>query len=465
MRVLIVEDRESTRSALVELVSSMEGLECDEASSLEEARKALSCREYEMVLTDLKLPDGDGAVLIEEASPALVMIMTAYGSIENAVEAMRRGAFDYVTKPFGMDEIEMRLRRCMEAAGERIRNEGLSLENRDLRRRLLGSGRLVAASPAMKKIDSLIDRIAGVASSVLITGESGTGKEVVARELHERSRRSDRPFIRVNCAAIPAQLLESELFGHEKGAFTGATKPKRGRFELANEGTIFLDEIGDLPLELQSKLLRVLQEKEFERVGGERTIRVDTRIIAATNRDLQRLVREGSFREDLYYRLDVLRIHIPPLRERKEDIPPLVEHFLAKAAEELNKPSLKARPGVISACLAYEWPGNVRELANAVERAAVLAEDDKLRVEDLGIPVVEPAGSRAGRAGAGKADLEGLAAKLAEYERSLILAALKKHSWNRTKAAEELGMKRTSLLYRMEKLGISAPGRADEEQR
>jgi DNA-binding NtrC family response regulator len=411
----------------------------------------------DVVLTDLKMPDMSGIELLTALSEKgalapgaafpCVILMTAHGSIDSAVEAMRKGAFDYLTKPLEKDELLLVLRR----AGERSH---LVRENRMLHEQLRDRFRLdniVGAHGSMQDVFRVVHKVAASTSTVLIYGESGTGKELVAKALHHESDRRGRPFYAVNVGALPESILEAELFGHEKGAFTGAEARKIGLFEQATGSTLFLDEVGDLKPDLQVKLLRTLQEREILRVGGTERIKIDVRIVAATNLDVERAVREGRFREDLYYRLNVIAIVLPPLRERRTDIPLLVEHFLQKFAGSTRR---EVSPEALKLLMAYDWPGNVRELESVIERALLLGESDRIVPADL------PAGVRAGLGGSRRAllDLEipesGI--DLEELERSLILKALEKSEGNVTRAARLLGLSRRTLQYRLEKLHTPA---------
>src|SRR5512143_1086799 len=399
-KILVVDDEPGMRS-LLKKVLSKEGYFVTPFEKGEEALDALSSEDYDLAILDIEMPGLNGIELLKrikrkDAGLNVVMI-TAYGSLQSAVEAMRLGAYDYLTKPFQMDEIKLVVEKALE-------RERLITENRELHRELEEQYRftgIVGKSPRMEEVYELVSRVAGTNASVLIQGESGTGKELVARSIHYNSRRKGSPLVILNCAALAEGVLESELFGHEKGAFTGAIRRKAGRFELAHGGTLFLDEIGEIPIATQLKLLRVLQEHEFERVGGEKTIKVDVRIIAATNRDLMAAVREGRFREDLYYRLNVVTINMPPLRERREDVPALAGHFLAKFAQETGKHVEGIDHRAMEMLVHYDWPGNVRELENIMERAVVLEKGDtvtpaslplQLRLEGEGEQLVIPQG-------------------------------------------------------------------------
>jgi two-component system, NtrC family, response regulator AtoC len=381
-RILIADDEINIRRVL-EAILKRDGYEVITAANGLEALAGMS-RGVHTVITDLKMPGLDGMGLLRKLSTDYpdvpVVMITAHGSVENAVEAVKLGAFDYIEKPFDQEQIRQIVDKAMKTH---------ALARRDARPEEPGKGllrgrfRLVGESPAIRQVYGVIEKVADTPSTVLITGESGTGKELIARALHEYSSRHTGPFIKINCAAIPKTLMESELFGYEKGAFTGAVGAKPGRFELAHGGTLFLDEIGEIPVEMQVKLLRVLQESEFERVGGIKTIKVDVRLVTATNRDLQAELATGSFREDLFYRLNVVPIHLPPLRERREDIPLLVDHFIAKFNERLRKQITGIEPATVARLVNYNWPGNIRELENVIERTMLFCEGPKIKPADL----------------------------------------------------------------------------------
>ncbi len=426
-------------------------------ASGEEALERLAAAAFDLVLTDIKMPGMDGMDLLRrvkaDAPDTQVIVLTAFGTIEMAVEAMKAGAFEYVTKPFNRDELKLAVRKAL-----RVRN--LETENVRLRRevkRRYGFENIVGDSPQMQRVFRLVEKVADTDASVLITGESGTGKELVARALHYQSRRADRPFVAVNCAAIPRELLESELFGHRKGAFTGAIRDKKGKLEEAGQGTLFLDEIGDLPIELQAKILRALQEREITPVGGSEIVHVGARVVAATNRDLEAEIEAGRFREDLYYRLAVVPVRLPSLRERPGDIPLLVAHFLKRLGGD--DPPVRVDPAALDALSRYPWKGNVRELENTIERLLILRETDTIRLEDLPDKIRRPTEP---------ADADGFSftfppggVSLAEAERLLILEALERSGWNQTRAAQLLRVPRHILLYRMDKFGIPKRHRTD----
>ncbi len=401
---------------------------------------------FDLVLTDQRMSEMSGLDLLKQCRgvdpEVAVIIMTAYGSIETAVSAMQDGATDYLTKPLNLEELLLRIERVK-------RSHQLVRENTQLREALQERHRIegiIGESGQMQEVLDLVRRVAPSDATVLLRGESGTGKELIAKAIHYASDRRSGPLVKVNCAALPETLLESELFGHEKGAFTGAFAMRKGRFEIADGGTLFLDEIGDLPAHLQAKLLRVLQEKEFERVGSNRAITTDVRIITATHRDLEQLMREGSFREDLYYRLNVVTIILPPLRERRQDLPALIEHFLRKFAEKNGKPIQGFSRDARDALLRYDYPGNVRELENLVERAIVLTRDDVVSLGELPLTIKET------RTGAD--DQTNLSAVVEGMERRMIVEALDAAGGVQTKAADNLGISERALRYKLRKYGL-----------
>lgn len=437
-RVLVIEDEKIMRVTLTDALSSA-GYEVvaveDGGSGLREVADA----SFDVVVTDVRLPDTSGleilkAVKDRNGDDTCVIVMTAYGTIKDAVEAMKHGAFDYITKPFALDEFMIIIGRALEM--RRLREDNLRLR-KDLNR-CYSFPNIISESARMKKVFSLIGKVAASDATVLITGETGTGKELVATTIHYQSERRDKPLVKVNCAALPEGLIESELFGHEKGAFTGATRRKPGRFELADGGTIFLDEIGDLPTETQAKLLRVMQERSFERLGGESTITVNVRVIAATNKDLAKEVEAGRFREDLYYRFNVIPIHIPPLRERKEDLLPLITCFTRKFSGRLSR-EVRFSKDAIDVLIGYDYPGNVRELENIVERSATLCATGVIERSDLPPYVYE---SRSARMPS-LSDVTSLA------EKDHIVRVLAMTGGNRTRAAEMLGISRKTLWEKL----------------
>ncbi len=441
--ILIVEDEYNQRILLSEILSK-EGYTIFEAEDGKTAKEIFKNESIDIILLDFKLPDIDGLSLItyfKGINPETeVIVITAFGSIENAVNALKAGAYDYLTKPIDIDDLLIKIKKIEE-------KKDLIRENLVLKEALkerFKSEDFVYKSEKMQNIASLIVRVAKTDSTCLITGESGTGKEIVANMIQSLSLRKDGPFVKVNCSAIPEQLLESELFGYEKGAFTGAFQKKLGKFELAHKGTIFLDEIGDMPLLLQSKLLRVLQVKEIERLGGLNPISIDIRIIAATNKNLEEEVKKGNFREDLYYRINVVRIEIPPLRERKEDIMVLVDFFIKRFATRHRKEIRGITKEARDALLRYDYPGNIRELENIIERAIVLSRGDLLTVEDFfnHAYTFEPKKENS------------IKEVITSVERDMILEALLKNNWVQTKAANSLNMSERVLRYKMKKYGI-----------
>ncbi len=458
-KILVVDDEPGMRSLLSKVLSK-EGCFVTSCATGEDALECVAGDEFDLAVLDIEMPGMNGIELLKrlkEKAPTLNFVMiTAYGSLQSAVEAMRLGAYDYLTKPFEVEEIKLVVAKALE-------HERLVSENRALHEELEENYRftgIIGKSPKMEEVYDMVRQVASTNASVLIQGESGTGKELIARSIHYNSRRKDRPLVALNCAALAEGVLESELFGHEKGAFTGAVKRKTGRFELAHHGTLFLDEIGDIPVPTQIKLLRVLQEHEFERVGGEKTIKVDVRIIAATNRDLLSAVKEGRFREDLYYRLNVVTVNLPPLRERREDIPALAGHFLGRFSKETGRRIEGIEPFAMELLVRYDWPGNVRELENIIERAVVL--EKGTMVSPASLPL-----SLRGEADAvceltmpeGKAGLTDL---LEDLERQLIVKALKDNEGSQTAAATSLGLKRSTFRYKLEKYGLVSPEQADD---
>ncbi len=447
--ILIIEDEAKMRR-LLELNLGDDGFKTLSAGDAETGLKVLGSETVHLVLTDLKLPGISGLEFLQTAkqqNPALpIVVMTAFGSVETAVEAMKAGASDYVLKPFSLAEMRMVVHKELD-------NSRLREENRSLREALgqkYSHPNIVAISPKMQEVLATVERVAPTNSTVLLGGESGVGKDLIARAIHEKSRRASGPFIKINSTAIPENLLESELFGYEKGAFTGAATSKPGKFELADKGTLFLDEIGDVPPAIQVKLLRVLQEREFERLGGMRTIKVDVRLIAATNRDLRAALEDGTFREDLYYRLNVVPIDIPPLREHKEDIPGLADLFLARFARDSGRAETIAgiSPAAMQLLTGHYWPGNVRELQNVIERACALASGKQLAVGDIQLD------SPRNRTGASSDRFLPDGMTLDQWEDEMIREALKRAVGNKSQAARLLGLSRNALRYRLSKIGI-----------
>jgi len=447
--ILLIDDDESLRRVM-EFQLQDEGYRVLTATDGRSGMERFQAETVDLVLTDIRMPEMDGMELLtrlKAMQPDLpVIILTAHGTIDSAVEAMKLGASDYLTKPFSREQLKAAARKALEVAA--LRTENLRL--REVVAERFSFSSMIAGSRAMRGVTDMAARVAQSDTTVLLAGESGTGKELLAKAIHFHSARARRAFVTVNCAAIPEQLLESELFGHRRGAFTGAVADKQGKFELAAGGTIFLDEVGELPVLLQVKLLRVLQEREIDKVGDPRPIKVDVRVVAATNRDLDTMIVDGTFREDLYYRLAVVSIRIPALRERADDIPLLVDHFLDKHSTRLGPPRPSVEKAVYSTFNLYAWPGNIRELENVVERALVLDRDGVLDVDDL----PERLRAREQRAGNVRFELPDEGISLEHVERDLIVAALEKHDWNQTRAAAYLGITRSTLLYRMQKFQI-----------
>jgi DNA-binding NtrC family response regulator len=447
--VLLVDDEEKLVRNLGRALRD-EGHEVATATSAGEAQRLLASRPFDVLVVDNRMPERTGLELIRDVSASVpvgdrpqILLMTAHATVESAIEAMRLGAFDYLQKPFEVEELVVAVARAMEH--ERLRTEHQYLLSE--REEEFNHYGIVGKSRAVLDLMGVVEKVAASKSTVLITGETGTGKELAARAIHDRSGQREMPLIKVNCAAIPEALLESELFGHVRGAFTGATTNRKGRFALANGGTLFLDEIGTLAPYLQSKLLRVLQEREFEPLGSERTETVDLRVIAATNRDLRQMVSEGRFQEDLYYRLSVIPIHIPALRERRDDIPLLVEHFLGKHAARAGKPTLALAPGVTEGLSSYDWPGNVRELENTIERAVVLARGTEVTLADISMLGAAPTVST------GLPSLK-LHPNVEWVERESIRQALQRGLGIKKDAAEILGISQRALSYYLAKYHI-----------
>jgi two-component system response regulator AtoC len=438
-RILLAEDDEIMRETLFDRLLK-NGWQVDGANDGKEALKLAEQNYYNLVLSDIRMPGLDGTLLLDKIlriSPETdVIMMTAYGSVENAVECLKKGAADYILKPFDMDDLTIRIRRLLEMQDIKARFSSLEERCGEQRSPIIGS------SNSIREMLAIVDQVAAADTTVLITGESGTGKELVAAAIHFNSKRSKGPYIRINCAAIPESLMESELFGHEKGSFTGADARKIGKFEAANGGTILLDEIGEMPLPLQAKLLRVLQEREIERIGGNQTIKVNVRIICSTSKNLADESRQGHFREDLYYRLQVIPIVVPPLRERKEDIPELCRYFLDEFSKEKNEP-LQMTNQSIQVLMEYDYPGNVRELKNIVERISVLA--NETLIEPWHLPP-----DLAGRSvDKNEHSSLSLSAAVAATEKACILNALREADGKRTKAAELLGISRKNLWEKL----------------
>lgn len=445
--ILVVDDEESVRKLLTAVLKK-EGYTVETAEDGRQAVEKARLIKPALVIMDIRMPNLDGLsafkAIREENKEVLVILMTAFAAVETAVEAVKLGAYDYIIKPFNIDEVKLLIKRAMQV-------QTLTEEVKVLREELYSNYRLdklLTNSPKMQELYRIIGKVASTGATVLLSGESGTGKELIANTIHYNSLRSHGPLVKVNCGALPESLLESELFGHEKGAFTGAAARKLGRFELANKGTIFLDEIGEVSQSLQVKLLRVLQEREFERVGGTEPVKTDIRIIAATNRNLEEMVAKGTFREDLYYRLNVVSIHVPPLRERREDILLLADYFLHKYAQENNRTMSMFDQETCSLLADYNWPGNVRELANVVERAVIMSTGCVIFPEDLPqalsrqqIVAMEASSDYTGQS---------LKEIIKQVERNVIKQALAHNNGNKVKTAKDLGMSRRALLYKIE---------------
>lgn len=457
--VLLVEDKPELRAMLRKALEKA-GYTVDEAPDGTSAIDKIRNRRYLVVLTDLKLPGASGLDVLREARRAdsmiPVILITAYGSVEDAVTAMKDGAFDFIQKPVDLEHLKLLIARA--ARQQELLRENLLLREEYAER--YGFPRIVGEDPSMQAASQMVQRVAPTDSTVLLLGESGTGKELFARALHHLSRRHDCAFVALNCAAIPEGLVENELFGHERGAYTGAGARKIGKLELAHRGTIFLDEIGELPLAIQSKLLRVLEERRFERVGGTQSIDVDVRILVATNKNIQEAVAQKTFREDLYFRISSVPITVPPLRERGDDVILLAEHFLERFRREFRKPALEFTDASRARLRGYQWPGNVRELQNSVERAAILADENEISVEDLQLPLPRPA---AKEMPGGMLDdnflwngsLEEVAQRAVQHvERFKIEAALRETKWNKSRAAEQLGVSYKTLLHKIRALGL-----------
>ncbi|MCK9426635.1 MAG: sigma-54 dependent transcriptional regulator [Ignavibacteriaceae bacterium] len=446
--LLLIDDEQGQRDILSGYLKK-KGFTVYTAGSGEEGIRLAQCNPIDIIISDFKMPDKTGIEVLEAVkiiNPEISFVMvTAFGTVENAVKAMRLGAYDYLAKPIDLDELDLLLERIIE-------NKNLKSENQYLKQQLeerFKISSIISQSPRMEEAISLAARVAESKATVLITGENGTGKEVLAKAIHFISPRKNNAFIAVNIPALSENLMESELFGHERGAFTGADKMKKGRFELADKGTIFLDEIGDVPLPMQVKLLRVLQEQQIERVGSTETIPIDVRIIAATNQNLEKKIKEGTFREDLFYRLNIVAIKIPPLRERKEDILPLIEFFLTKYAEENNKESFSISKEAVDLLMKYAYPGNVRELENSIERAVVLARGNTLTQHDLPLSIKGFVAEQT------KELQEGTLIEIVEtLEKKLIVNALSKSNGNQTQAGKLLGLTERNLRYKLQKYGI-----------
>ena len=448
--ILIVDDEQSICQSLEGILED-EGFRTAFASSGEEALAVIQSEDPDLVLLDIWMPGIDGIETLKKIKQLrpqqLVIMMSGHGSIETAVKATRLGAYDFIEKPLSLEKVLLSIQNAMKVGQ-------LVAENRALKEKINRDYEMIGESPVIRKLKEQIKIAAPSSGWVLITGENGTGKELVARAIHSQSTRSQKPFVEVNCAAIPEELIESELFGHEKGAFTGATVARKGKFDQANGGTLFLDEIGDMSLKTQAKILRILQEHKFERVGGNRTIEVDVRVIAATNKDLEEEIKEGNFREDLYFRLNVLPFVVPPLRDRKDDIQRLTKHFLqyfcSKESREIKSISSEA----LEALIQYDWPGNVRELKNLIERLVIMTPSQVIRVADLP-QAINPSQKRPVPSAPLVADLPDSYREAKElFEKQFLLKKLQKHKWNISRTAEEIGLERSNLHRKIKAYGI-----------
>ena len=459
-KILIVDDDPAARYGLKR---ALDALSCDivEAEDGEVACSVIATDNPDLLICDIQMPKMDGLSLVkhlaEQGDRRPVIVITAYGSERVAVEAMKAGAYDYLSKPYDIDELRCSVENVLETV--RLRRENRALRNEIWQRS--GFGLLIGRGRAMQKVCDLIDKVAGTDATVLIAGESGTGKELVARAIHEQSGRTARPFVAVNAAALPTELIESEMFGHERGAFTGATARRQGKFELADGGTLFLDEIGDMHFETQAKLLRVLQEQRFERLGGSQTVSVDVRVISATNKDLPAEIAHGRFREDLYYRLKVVDIFLPPLRDRREDIPLLIQHFLARFNQQHGKTLTDIPADVMKLLITHPWPGNIRELMHAIERAVILSEGGDLHKnllpDDVRTPPEQSAATTDPIWRDGISFRDAKQARVQSFETAFIRAALEHHNGNISRTAPAIGMKRQALQQKLKELGID-PG-------
>jgi len=453
-RLLVVEDNRALRVGMARaLAERFDVVDVEDRGDAALARlRDVGVEPYDVIVTDLRMPAADGQAVLRAARErdprTAVILVTAFATIDAAVAAMKLGAFDFVEKPFPLEELDARVAKAL--GHSRLVNEVVTL-----RASLAGkggSGRIVGRSPVLARAIELATRVAPMRSTVLLTGETGTGKELVAGLIHEASARADGPFVKVNCAALPETLLESELFGHEKGAFTSADRVRIGRFEQANGGTLFLDEVGDLSLATQAKLLRALQDQEFQRLGGTRVMRTDARIVAATNRDLERAIASGDFREDLYFRVNVITIPLPPLRERPDDIEALALHFLEQFCHELGRPRQGFSPDAMARLRAHPWPGNVRELRNAIERAVLLSEGNRVEATDLRFAGAGPSGG-----GEWRPALPASGIPMERIERAVVLEALERHGFVQKDAAAWLGVSRRKLNYMIQRMRLTHP--------
>jgi len=455
-RILVADDHDAIRRGLVRGLTEA-GHEVEEASNGNQAIERLTDNYFDVVLSDLKMGGSDGMDVLRTTRAlhptTAVILMTAFGTVNTAVEAMKIGAFDYVQKPFEIEEMEVKIEKALEV--KRLKNEIEYL--RDAQQDRYDFEKIIGTSPALQRVLDIVKKVAKSNTTVLVRGETGTGKELIAGAIHHNSLRTSRNFVKVNCAALQENLLESELFGHEKGAFTGADKQRIGRFEQADGGTLFLDEIGDMSASTQAKILRVLQEHEFERLGGTRTLRVDVRLVAATNRDLPAMVAGGQFREDLYYRLNVVSIEMPPLRERKDDIVPLANTFIRKFSAELKKKMGGVEPDAQKLLMRYNWPGNIRELENTIERAMLLAEGKAIVGGDLRLGEAPAAGGPGRDQPSTVVKIPPTGIPLEDVERSALIEALKMSNWVQKDAAELLSISPRVMNYKIKTLGIEFP--------
>ena len=448
--ILIVDDEKNIRRS-VEMICRGEGYDVRTAGDAAQAQQQLRASAFDLMILDIVMPGVDGLTFLKTVHknyPEMCVIMVSgHATVENAVRATKEGAYDFIEKPISKEKLLLSIKNA-------LRSRSLQQENLQLKKRLSGGYELVGESPAMGAIFEQIRKVAPTNGRVLITGESGTGKELIARAIHEASRRKNGPFIKVNCAAIPEELIESELFGSEKGAYTGAHRSREGKFSLADGGTLFLDEVGDMSLKVQAKVLRALQEGEFEKVGGQETLGVDVRVLAATNKNLEEEVRKGNFREDLYFRLNVVPIVSPPLRQRKEDIPLLIRHFIQRYAEENDLPPKEIGPDALQALRAYDWPGNIRELKNVVERVMIMGAPDRVQLNDLPARILAPSLQLPSLSRSGLS----LREVKEKVEREYILRSLQKNRWNVSQTARELDIDRTNLHKKIKYYGLTLRG-------
>jgi len=455
--ILIVDDEVSIQESLSGILKD-EGYEVSVARDGNQALKILEEDSFDLVFLDIVMPGMDGIETLrkikEKHSDIYVIIISAYGTDETAVKAIKYGAFDFIEKPLSLEKVVLTVKHAFDFLK-------LNQENRLLRQKVFSHFRIDGISEAIKKLEDEIERAAPTNASILITGENGSGKELVAHLIHQKSRRWNKPFVEVNCAAIPEELIESELFGHEKGAFTGATSRKKGKFDLAHEGTLFLDEIGDMSLKTQAKILRIMEEQKFERVGGAKTIEVDVRIIAATNKDLEEEIRKGNFREDLYFRINVIPLNVPPLRERKEDIPILANAFLKRFLEELNLEEKRIDPEAMEILMRYKWPGNVRELKNIIERLVIMTKGEVIRPEDIPPAIRNEISSNDPK---NLFDINSLKDAKSEFERQYIAYKISQFGDNISKTAEAIGIERSHLHRKIKNLNIPLNKNSDHKQ-